>query len=126
MDWYNKIQFDAFSIQQSTFYSNTQILHNKKHLSSYRYRLRFHTERLFDQLVFRVVSVADENRHGTCSKINPFKDQVSLYNLSTCPRKEDDFNNLGLRNMLSEDRFHRSKTCFIKKQEIAYRPGVIM
>ena len=55
----------------------------------------------------------DENRHGTCSKISPFKDQVSLYNLSTCPRKENDFNNLGLRNVLSEDRFHRSKTCFI-------------
>ena len=40
---------------------------------------------------------------------NPFKDQVSLYNLSTCPRKETDFMNLGLRNVGSEDRFYLPK-----------------
>ena len=35
----------------------------------------------------------------------PFKDQASLFNLRTCPEKETEFNNLGLKNVRSEDRF---------------------
>ena len=58
---------------------------------------------LIDQLVGVLVGEIVEAR--LVNMLLPFKDQLSLYNLSTCPDTEGLSSYLGLRNTLSEDRF---------------------